>query len=442
MSTRITYIALSAGLLWLSGCAAMKSTASQKEVDDIYYNSADAERDKLESDHARFESRQVSGGTSASDSPSGVDNSDYEETRASKYGEDEEMAYSGDYDPYSDDDFVYSRRVRRFSTRSWGYYDPYFAYDPYYVMGTPTWSYYSRDPWFYDPYFYNGPSYSWTYGWGNGNSNFGYQNGWYNPWGQSNYYGNSWGSGWGNGWGPGFNSGWGTGYGFGGGGYYSGGYGGYGNYGGFSNGYCPPGPFYGGGYGNGFGNGGSSTSSGINGPRNNPSTLNTNAHPGNSPTVVGSQVRPYQDPSDVNPRPVVTNTVIRPTTGAVSRPSNTVGTSPRPVSPSNPSPKPVYESRPTNNNVGVGTNPRPGTVESRPVTPSPRPVVESRPVAPNNNVGSNPRPTISRPAPSSNPTPTYRPSGGTSPSPTISRPNPSPSPSGGSISAPRNAVRR
>ena len=50
------------------------------------------------------------------------------------------------YDPYYDeyDDFRYSRRLRRFNSvgvagDGFGYYDPYYTNDVYYVIGSPLW---------------------------------------------------------------------------------------------------------------------------------------------------------------------------------------------------------------------------------------------------------------------------------------------------------------
>jgi len=64
------------------------------------------------------------------------------------------------HDPWDDrydDDFFYSRRLRRFHpvnqvqrAYAWNYFDPYFADDIYFVMGSPLWDAY------YAPRFYGG----------------------------------------------------------------------------------------------------------------------------------------------------------------------------------------------------------------------------------------------------------------------------------------------
>ncbi|MFN0201852.1 MAG: hypothetical protein ACKVTZ_10040 [Bacteroidia bacterium] len=153
--------------------------------------------------------------------------------------ENNEARYS---DTDREDDFQYSRRLRRFgstaSNSNWRYYDPFYANDAYYVMGTPSWNtwnnngwYDCNSPWIGTPYGYGFNTFNSPY-WGGFNSwnnpyMYGYGNmGYYNPW-INNYYGYGCGfspygyGGWGNPW-------YGGGYygGYYGGGYYGGYYGG------------------------------------------------------------------------------------------------------------------------------------------------------------------------------------------------------------------------
>jgi hypothetical protein len=163
-------------------------------------------------------------------------------TAPSAWGDD---PYYEDYD----DDFHYTRRLRRFHTqqaRYWGYYDPYFTNDVYFVIGTPywyawnnwynPWSYRSQvvvrnsrrggwiytqtyvhtngwNPWgypvavyysdwhyrgFYDPYWYDFSWSPWDWGWTSWSGyNRGYRRGYWN--GYSDGYRNGWQNGWQNG---------------------------------------------------------------------------------------------------------------------------------------------------------------------------------------------------------------------------------------------------
>ncbi len=102
-------------------------------------------------------------------------------TRTSRYDRQTEN-YNQDY--YQDDDFAFSRRIRRFNQpgiNSWRYYDPYYTNDLYYVMGTQSWNSWYGNGW-YDwsrPRF-GAPNYGFGSGW-----SFTYSTG-YNPWGAYN----------------------------------------------------------------------------------------------------------------------------------------------------------------------------------------------------------------------------------------------------------------
>ncbi len=245
------FTVLALGLWGLSGCTGPRQIAGA-EYDDIYYTSADAKAEQEAREANTAATNNVSTAP-ASEPRAGVDNTrqttidrqpvagsadSYDRRRMAKTGESEEFYYNDDnWNGYENDDFYYSRRIRRFGNRGaragWGYYDPYFAYDPYYVINTPTWSYFRNDPWWYDPFYYQGPSYSWTYGWGR--PGYSFYPGQFNSWG--NCFGcNSFNAGWGNpGWGNSWNfysvsygttgyyysSGWSSYYGGGFGGYYS-----------------------------------------------------------------------------------------------------------------------------------------------------------------------------------------------------------------------------
>jgi hypothetical protein len=477
MNTRIYTSLLLAGMVWLSGCSTSRyTTSSTVEVDDVYFNSEDARQEQKAT--TVTESRAAESRNNARTSPDDeatrpADAGRYEDDRNGKYGEDEERAFADEnQDPYTDDDYFYSRRVRRFTSNSWSYYDPYYAYDPYFALNTPTWNVYRNDPWWYDPYFYNGPSFTWGSSWGGfpGYAYSPFQNSWNDPWfrptyGWGNSWGNGWGSGFGGGWGNGFGGGWGNGFGnnyYGG---WNGGFAGGGYYNGF-NPYCPPGIGFGGGGGwnnGGWNNGGifggGNGTPANNAPRPGSATLNTNDRPGNTPTVAGSTVRPYQD-ANVNPRPAVT----APPRGTVlfdqpvnSRPATVRPVETRPTSGSsldNGGSRPVYESRPVverpkenygrpatvspnatggNNDIGkpkeTFSRPAPVNSGSNDSYSKPRETY-SRPAPVNsgsNDSYSRPKETFSRPAPSNNSAPSMsRPSAPSTPS--ISRPS---APSGG-----------
>ena len=127
-------------------------------------------------------------------------------------------------DPYYYDDFIYSRRLRRFhptAARSvvYSYYDPFFVNDVYYVVGTPYWNRWNNwyNPWAFQPGNSVVVQRSWFFGLFT--TTRVYSTGW-NPWG---FAANPvWNAGWGWG-GPvvhagwGLNRGWGCNAGWGGG---------------------------------------------------------------------------------------------------------------------------------------------------------------------------------------------------------------------------------
>lgn len=166
----------------LAACTGQQYTTSA-EYDDVYYTSAD----QAEPVAVAYEDE--------------VDERDYSERRT--VTREPVDSYRDHY--YEDDDFTFSRRLRRFDTRansnsnSWRYYDPYFSNDLYYVMGTPSWNTWNNNGW----YSWNQPRFGSFYSpWNDPfNRNFGswnrfnQWNGWntwnspyYNPW-VNNYYG-------------------------------------------------------------------------------------------------------------------------------------------------------------------------------------------------------------------------------------------------------------
>ena len=134
-----------------------------------------------------------------------------------------------------EDDFQYSRRLRRFgantSVSNWRYYDPYYSNDLYYAIGTPSWNTWNNYGWYNCTSPYLGSPYGYwgydnpAYNWGNGFYNPYFSMGSYNPW-MNSYYGYT----------P----------------YCIGGYYGYNPYGGYFSCYNPYNSFY---YNNGFNNG-------------------------------------------------------------------------------------------------------------------------------------------------------------------------------------------
>lgn len=168
----------------------------------------------------------------------------------------------GGVDEGDEDEFEYSRRLRRFhsnergqrSQHRWDYYDPYYTADMYYLMGTPMWnSYYYYQPivatpvvqvnvvrpwWtiffstpvYYQPTYFNYGYYNpMPYYGGAGFYSYSYFGGWgcggWNPgWGWNNGWNNGYANGWNNGYWAGYNQGYYDGY---NNGYYNGYNGGY-----------------------------------------------------------------------------------------------------------------------------------------------------------------------------------------------------------------------
>ncbi|MFM2375086.1 MAG: hypothetical protein RLZZ165_183 [Bacteroidota bacterium] len=269
----------------LSGCSGTQMISAGTEVDDVYYNQQDQKADQKAMAQARAQA-QTARAMDVRENPENASNPEgsYDRGLAEKNGETEGSAST--VRPYADDDYYYSRQVRRFNSTSWNYFDPYYSYDPYYAIGTPTWnSVYNNRPWWYDPYFYNGPSYAWTSNWGmNG------YNPYYTPF---QMYNQPW-SGWSVGYGSPFSNGYNAfGYpyqGFGG------------------NALCPGMGFYGGNggigyFGNAFGSEGAPSATTFS-HRVNPSSLNTADRPGNQPILNARSTRPYQGnyPVVVTPR--------------------------------------------------------------------------------------------------------------------------------------------
>ena len=187
--------------LGLAACTGPRY-ASSTEYDDVYFSSSD-ETQPLAANDDRDDRRDPY-----------------------RYGERRPVdSYHDSY--YEDDDFVFSRRLRRFhqpASRSFRYYDPFYSNDLYYVMGTPAWNrwnhqygwYNWNNPRFASPFRPMGPSWRFNmafnqpaWGWNSWNT------GYYNPY-VASYYGND----------PFFgnNFGWNNGLGYGGlgapGGYY------------------------------------------------------------------------------------------------------------------------------------------------------------------------------------------------------------------------------
>lgn len=421
------FTALALGLVWLSGCTGLKQTAGN-EYDDIYYTSADAKADQeareanIASSNAATPANNSQGNgdatryTSADQQPVATGSGSYDRARMAKTGENEEFYYDDrNWDNYEDDDFYYSRRIRRFSNRGagagWGYYDPYFSYDPYYVINTPTWSYYQNDPWWYDPFYYRGPSYSWTYGWGR--PGYAYYPSQFNSWGNCfgcNNFNSGWGNpGWGNSWnyysvsygttGYYYSSGWSS--------YYGGGYGGYYSQSYFNGGagYNPC--AYGAGYqGWAFGGTTNSNSTTTYAPRPTTSSLGTNS--GRPPLTVPAQsasatseqtVRPYQTP---NPQTATSGSSL-PTsiTGRPGRPStgSTITNTYNPNTTTNSVNNPRGNTVTSRPNSGTSTTGRPNSTISQPANTT-RPTTNTYSTRPSKNTTGTPRgnSTIERPS--------------------------------------------
>ncbi|RMG70044.1 MAG: hypothetical protein D6722_09210 [Bacteroidetes bacterium] len=127
-TTSLIWIALLG--LGLSACTGPRY-ASTVEYDDVYYTRADH----------RVE-------TVAEYSGEPTYETDRYDDQTARYREPVD-SYQDYY--YGDDDFTFSRRIRRFNQSngaSWRYYDPYFSNDLYYVMGTPYWNRWNNMGWY------------------------------------------------------------------------------------------------------------------------------------------------------------------------------------------------------------------------------------------------------------------------------------------------------
>ncbi|GAB4428538.1 MAG: hypothetical protein OHK0039_47050 [Bacteroidia bacterium] len=398
---RFTLLALLAG--GMAACTGPRYTAST-EYDDVYYTSADRPAPVVTA-----EDNDVPG-------------DDRYDTYSDSYAQPQER-YREPVDNYreyyySDDDFAFSRRIRRFSQNSnasWRYYDPYFSNDLYFVMGTPYWSRWNSMGWYnwnrprfgaymgFNDHFFNPMGFNAYY---NVYNDF-YNPFYYDPW-VGAYYGYS----------PAFHnpySAWNMGY-----------YNGFNN--GFYNGfyspyYCPPTNFVPGSSWNRYNN----TRAYVTRPRTS-STQSTLSQTSYSPRE--SMNNPRSGTSDIN-RVANTSNIdyTRPATRPTVRTTERVGTT-TPTRPSTTTRQatqstlnrnnqaPVYVS--PGNSTSVNTN-RPNTN----ATPSTRPSTTTRPsydnnrVVPNNNSGNSTirrTPTYqSTPTPRNN-TPSNVPSGGSTPS--------------------------
>ncbi|MEM7375467.1 MAG: hypothetical protein AAF587_43130 [Bacteroidota bacterium] len=86
---------------------------------------------------------------------------------------------------YGDDDFTFSRRVRRFNQSnrdSWRYFDPYYSNDLYYVINSPSWNSWNSNGW----YNWNSPRFGSYYN--AYNDPFAFRNNPYRSWGALNRY--------------------------------------------------------------------------------------------------------------------------------------------------------------------------------------------------------------------------------------------------------------
>lgn len=155
------------GLVLVTGCSNTRITTAS-EYDSVYFTSKD----------------KIGGGYAQNDD----DDNNNSNRNGNQYANDSR-----------EDDFQYSRRLRRFSSTTtssnWRYYDPYFSNDLYYAMGTPQWNtwnsygwYNCNSPYLGSPYGYSGYN-NYYNNWGGGSFYSPYYSmGSYNPW-MNNYYG-------------------------------------------------------------------------------------------------------------------------------------------------------------------------------------------------------------------------------------------------------------
>lgn len=166
----------------VSACTGSRYTSSS-EYDDVYFTSAD----KAEVEVAtNYEEDQYSDGPAVYTSPD-RENRNYNSDRYRQVDN-----YNDAY--YQDDDFYYSRRLRRFgqTSNAWRYYDPYFTNDIYYVMGSPYWNRWNNNGW----YDWNRPRFGASWSLSYGSPGF-YGNSFYSPYSSfNNFYGPSYYNPW------------------------------------------------------------------------------------------------------------------------------------------------------------------------------------------------------------------------------------------------------
>ena len=139
------WVSAAAGLMLLTSCTSSR-VASTAEYDDVYYSRNDAP--EVITVAERVDRTPVR------------DNDNYAYT-PDRYRQPVDNYYDS---YYGDDDFFFSRRVRRFNNAgagSWRYYDPYFSNDMYFVMGTSSWNTWNNAGWVN----WNYPRFGATYGW-------------------------------------------------------------------------------------------------------------------------------------------------------------------------------------------------------------------------------------------------------------------------------------
>lgn len=159
-------ILLIAVLSVVSACTTARQYSSS-EYDDVYYTSEDETVVQ-----AREEQDYRINNSSANNREPYTNESSYERNRE---------IYNDPSLAYADDDFVYSRRLRRFDQpnyQSWRYYDPFFANDLYYVMGTPSWSRWNSLGW----HSWNRPRFGTSFSLSFFNSPFGFGPGFRSAW--------------------------------------------------------------------------------------------------------------------------------------------------------------------------------------------------------------------------------------------------------------------
>lgn len=202
MHTRTLALSLlAAAAVFATGCGTSRIAAGS-EYDDVYVTQSDirAEQEALAQEQALARQQRT---LPENDYSQGYDDNNGFNSPAPVAPYRPE-SFSEEF--YDEDDFYYSRRLRRFDSparNSWRYYDPFFANDLYFIMGTPSWSNWYGNGW----YNWNYPRFgsNWMYaggfqpGFGMGMGfgdpfmnpwgwNTGFYNGFYNPWAGA-YYG-------------------------------------------------------------------------------------------------------------------------------------------------------------------------------------------------------------------------------------------------------------